>query len=131
MIDFDNIKHIAIIGLSPNPDKPSHQVALYLQSKGYEIFPIYPKPQIILGKMALPNIQSLANLPIEWVVVFRKSELCEQITQEIIALHSPSIKGIWLQLGIKNPQAQALALQHGLEFVQDHCIKIEREKYEN
>lgn len=130
MIDFKNIRNIAIIGLSPNPDKPSHQVALFLQNKGYNIFPIYPKPQIILGKMAMQDIAELKTLQIDWIVIFRKSELCETLTQEIIDL-SLNIKGIWLQLGIQNTNAKRLALKNGLQFVQNKCIKIEREKYEN
>lgn len=131
MIDFYNIKNIAIVGLSPNPDKPSYQVAHYLLQKGYDIFPIYPKPLMIFGKIAMQNISDLKDFPIDWVVIFRKSEVCDILTQEIINLHSKSIKGIWLQLGIQNQKAQALALENGLQFVQNHCIKIEREKYEN
>ncbi|MCE3047179.1 CoA-binding protein [Helicobacter kayseriensis] len=131
MINFKKLKNIAIVGLSPNPDKPSYQVGLYLQNQGYNIFPIYPKTQKILGIQALQTIQDLKHLPIEWVVIFRKSEVCEMLVQEIIDLHSPSIQGVWLQLGIQNTKAKDLALKNGLEFVQNRCIKIERENYAN
>lgn len=129
MINFKEIKNIAIVGLSPNPDKPSHQVGLYLQNQGYNIFPIYPKPQKILGIQTLQTIQELKHLPIDWVVIFRKSEACEILVQEIIDLHSPSIQGVWLQLGIQNAKARDLALKNGLDFIQNRCIKIERENY--
>lgn len=131
MIDFVSIKKIAIIGLSPNPNKPSHQVGLYLQKQGYEIFPIYPKSQKILDKMAKQDIKELEGIDLDWIVIFRKSEACLELVQSIISLNFPSLKGIWLQLGIQNDNAKTLALKNGLQFVQNHCIKIEREKYEN
>lgn len=131
MIDFKKCKRIAIVGLSPDPAKPSYQVALYLQKHQYEIFPIYPKSQMILGKMAMQNLASLKGLDIDWIVIFRKSEACLPLVEEIISLHLPSLKGIWLQLGIINDEAKELAMQNGLSFVQDRCIKIERERNEN
>lgn len=131
MIDFKECKRIAIIGLSPDPSKPSHQVALYLQKHHYEIFPIYPKPQIILGKMAMQELKELQNLEIDWIVIFRKSQACLPLVEEIISLKLPSLKGIWLQLGIINDQAKDLAIQHKLSFIQDRCIKIEIERAKN
>lgn len=131
MIDFASIKKIAIIGLSPNPSKPSHQVGLYLQKQAYEIFPIYPKAQKILGKIATQDIKELQGVDLDWIVIFRKSEACLELTQSIISLNFPSLKGIWLQLGIHNDAARTLALENGLQFVQNRCIKIERERYES
>lgn len=131
MIDFKQCKKIAIIGLSPDPSKPSYQVALYLQKHQYEIFPFYPKPQMILGKMAMQNLNNLEGLEIDWIVVFRKSQACLPLVREILSLHLPTLKGIWLQLGIINEEARELAIQNGLSFIQDRCIKIEREKHEN
>lgn len=131
MIDFKECKKIAIIGLSPDPSKPSYQVALYLQKHHYEIFPVYPKPQIILGKLAIQELRDLQNLEIDWVVIFRKSQACLPLVKEILSLHLPTLKGIWLQLGIINDEAKELAIQNGLSFIQDRCIKIEREKNEN
>lgn len=131
MIDFKQCKKIAIIGLSPNPAKPSHQVALYLQKHQYEIFPFYPKPQMILGKIAKQDLASLEGLEIDWIVIFRKSEACLPLVEEILKLHLPTLKGIWLQLGIINEEAKKLVIQNGLSFIQDRCIKIERERNED
>lgn len=131
MIDFQQCRKIAIIGLSPDPTKPSHQVALYLQKHQYEIFPFYPKSQMILGKMAMQNLSNLEELEIDWIVIFRKSEACLPLVEEIIKLHLPTLKGIWLQLGIINEEAKKLAIANGLSFIQDRCIKIERERNEN
>lgn len=120
-------KNIAIVGLSPLPSKPSFQVAAYLQTKGYKIFPIYPRGGEILGERVYREISEIEK-EIDIFVIFRIGEKCYTITQEILSLHKP--KAIWLQLGIRNHHAEALAVQRGVMFVQDCCIKIEREKYE-
>lgn len=122
-------KNIAIIGLSPNPNKESYQVASYLQSKGYNIFPIYPKEEKILGEKVYRKIQDLKDCDIEIAVIFREGHRCLGITQEIVKYLN--VKAIWLQLGIKDKKSKKLARSKGIGFVQNHCIKIEREKYGN
>ncbi|WP_305862351.1 CoA-binding protein [Helicobacter cholecystus] len=120
-------KNIAIIGLSPLPSKPSFQVASYLQTKGYKIFPIYPRGEEILGEKVYKDLDELQE-EMDIFLIFRNGEKCYTITQEILSSFKP--KAIWLQLGICNQEAKALAVQKGVMFVQDCCIKIEREKYE-
>lgn len=122
-----NSKTLCIIGLSPISSKPSFQVASYLQSKGYKIIPVYPRGGVILGERAYQNIAEIKE-SVDIFVIFRSSEKCYTITQEILSFHSP--KAIWLQLGIVNEEAKNLARSAGVEFVQNRCIKIEREQYE-
>lgn len=129
MIDLKQIHHIAIVGLSPNPQKDSHKVAKFLQQKGFHIIPIYPKEEYILGEKVLRSIQELKDYPVDTIVIFRKSQTCKQITQAIIDLHHPNLHNIWLQLGIHNEEAKALALSNGLNFVQNKCIKLELERH--
>ncbi|HIY44028.1 MAG TPA: CoA-binding protein [Candidatus Helicobacter avistercoris] len=118
---------IAIVGLSPIPSKPSYQVALYLQQKGYKIIPVYPRGGEILGERVYKSIKEIKE-SVDIFVIFRSGEKCYTITQEILSTHSP--KAIWLQLGIINDEAKALAESQGVRFVQDCCIKIQREKNE-
>lgn len=122
-------KNIAIIGLSPNPEKESYQVASYLQEKGYKIFPIYPKGEEILGERVSRSIKDLREEKIDIAVVFRSGHRCFEVTQEI--LEYLDVKAIWLQLGITNKSSKRLARSKRVGFVQNRCIKIEREKYGN
>ena len=120
-------QNIAIFALSPNPSKDSYQVASYLQKMGYKIFPIYPKGEEILGERVYRSIEELGNQKIDMVVIFRASDKCLSVTQEIVK--HLKVKAIWLQLGIKNKASQKLAKAHHINFIQNRCIKIEREKY--
>lgn len=125
---------IAVVGLSPNPDRPSHEVAAYLQRHGYRIIPVNPVAagtQILdehcyatltLAAAALAEQQ----LRIHLVDVFRKSELVEPIVEEAIAIRA---KGVWLQLGVFNQAAIDKARAAGLAVVADRCTKIEHAKW--
>lgn len=125
---FDSIKNIAIIGLSPNPTKDSHQVALYLQNHGFNIIPIYPKEDFILNqKVFTTYTQALQENTIDTVVIFRKSEACLKVAEEIINQpHYPKL--VWLQLGIENLEAQKLLESKNISVIQNKCIKIEHQK---
>lgn len=120
-------KNIAIVGLSPSPNKDSYQVASYLQKMGYKIFPIYPKGEEILGERVYKSIKELEGERIDIAVVFRSGNKCLGVTQEILSCLQ--VKAIWLQLGIKDKASKKLARSHRVGFIQNRCIKIEREKY--
>jgi uncharacterized protein len=118
--------HVAIVGISANPSRPSHFVASYLQSQGYTIVPINPRyaGTTLLGKYVYHTLREAkeAGEQIEIVDVFRKSEDTLPIAQEAINIGA---KVLWLQLGIRNTDAGKLAHDAGLEFVEDRCIKVE------
>jgi predicted CoA-binding protein len=123
-------KTIAVVGLSTNPSKPSHDVAAYLKSHGYHIVPINPNEAQILGERCYA---SLLDLPeelkrqIEVVDIFRRAEDVPPIVEQAIELHKKYAhpKTIWMQLGIVNELAGSRAKQAGLSVVMDHCMKIE------
>ena len=119
-------KHIAIVGISGDPDRPSHIVAIYLQSEGYNIIPINPRyaGKTLLGKSVYSTLTEAkdAGEQIEIVDIFRKSEDTMPIVQEAINIGA---KVVWLQLGVCNAEAGQLARDAGLEFVEDRCIKLE------
>lgn len=121
---------IAVVGLSPKPERPSHYVSAYLQQHGYRIIPINPAAAgtRILGEHCYPTLTRAAaalaeqQLGIDLVDVFRQSEHVEPIADEAIAIRA---KGLWLQLGVINPAAADKARTAGMIVVMDHCIKLE------
>ncbi|ABR55788.1 CoA-binding protein [Methanococcus aeolicus] len=119
---FEETKTIAIVGLSPKPEKMSNMVGKFLKEKGYKIIPIYPKEERILGEKVYRSISEVDE-NIDMVNVFRKSEYIPEIVEEI--LNRDDINTIWLQLGIINNEAMKKAKEKGLNVVQDKCAKVE------
>jgi predicted CoA-binding protein len=115
---------VAVVGLSPNPERPSHQVASYLQKVGYQIIPVNPGYAEILGQPCYPDLSSVPIL-VDIIDIFRKTETVEPIVREAIAI---SAKLIWMQQGIVNEPAARLAEEAGLTVVMDRCLKIELEQ---
>jgi uncharacterized protein len=118
-------KTIAVVGLSPKPERTSHAVARVMQHAGFRIIPIHPGAAggTILGERVYANLKEAAkDHPIELVNVFRNSEDVPPVVDEAISVGA---KAIWLQLGIVHDAAIAKAQAAGLITVQDRCIKIE------
>ena len=114
---------IAVVGLSPNPMRPSNSVARYLQRSGYTIVPVNPGHPEILGAKSYPTLTDAAReQPIDIVDVFRRSEHVGAIVDEAIAVHP---KLIWLQLGVVDAAAAQRAAAAGIALIQDLCIAIE------
>lgn len=118
---FDNIKTIAIVGLSDDTKRPSYEVASYLQEKGFTIIPVNPNIETVLGAKAYPDLLSIPEeIKIDVVDIFRKSELVLPHVKE--ALKRGDIKTIWLQDGVENKEAEDLARSNGLNVVSNFCI---------
>ncbi len=122
---------IAVVGASPRPDRPSHGVLRTLVAAGWQILPINPMPEALRdGVAGLPCFPTLsaaaASLPagerIDLVDVFRRSEECEEIAREAVAIGA---RGLWLQLGVISPAAAQIANEASMLFVQDRCPAIE------
>jgi predicted CoA-binding protein len=114
---------IAVVGLSPNPIRPSNSVARYLQRSGYKIVPVNPGHDEILGEKSYRTLTDAARDHIIDVVdVFRRSENAGAVVDEAIPL-KPQL--IWLQQGVVDPAAQARAAKAGITFVMDHCLAVE------
>ncbi len=122
---FSRIKTIAIVGLSPKPEKDSHKVARYLQQAGYKIIPIYPQEEVILGEKVYRNLSEIKE-PIDMVDIFRKSEFIATIVDEV--LDRGEVKCVWTQLGLIDNQSASKAITAGLCVVQNLCTKIEHQK---
>ena len=123
---LQNCRTIAVVGLSPKPERDSHHVALYLQQQGYRIVPINPMATDILGERCWPTLSAAAqHLKIDLVDVFRNSADVAPIADEAIAIGA---QALWLQLGVQDDAACARARAAGLQVVQNHCALVEHQR---
>jgi uncharacterized protein len=116
---------IAIVGLSPKSERPSHFVGSYLNSEGYRVIPVNPLATEIFGEKAYPDLLSIP-FPVDVVNVFRRPEDCVEIAQQAVAIGA---KTLWLQLRIVNFEAARIAEDAGLNVIMDRCMKIEHGRY--
>ena len=123
-------QHIAIVGVSADPYRPSHFVAIYLQAEGYDIVLVNPRyaGQTLLGKRVYASLTEAkeAGEQIEIVDVFRKAEDVLPIAEEAIKVGA---QVVWLQLGIRNDDVGKKIMDAGLRVVQDRCIKMEHARF--
>jgi uncharacterized protein len=118
-------RRIAIVGLSPNPMRPSHFVAVYMLSKGYDIIPVNPREKQILGRSCYASVRDAPG-PVEIVDIFREPSAAPEIVEDAIAAGA---KVVWMQFGVIHEGAAERARQAGLEVVMDRCVKIEHARF--
>jgi predicted CoA-binding protein len=118
-----DVKIIALVGASENPDRPSHRVMRFLQEKGYRVIPVNPglAGKELLGEKVYASLADVPE-PVCMVDIFRNSEAVGPIVDEAIAKNA---KIVWMQLGIVNHEAAEKALGVGLRVVMDRCPAIE------
>jgi len=121
---LSSAKNIAVVGLSPDESKPSNETAKFLIERGFNIFPVYPKFDEILGRKVYRNLTQI-DQDIDIAVMFRKGEFASELVKDAV---KKGVKTLWLQLGITNDEAGAVARENGINFVQDKCIKIELQR---
>lgn len=119
------IQVVAVVGLSPKPDRASHQVAQYLQEHGYRIVPVRPKVDEVLGEKAFANLRDIP-FPVEVVDIFRKVEAIPGIVDDAIAIGA---KVVWMQQGLAENESARKAREAGLQVVMNKCMKIEHSRY--
>jgi predicted CoA-binding protein len=112
------MKTIAVVGMSPKPERPSHYVAMYMKEQGYNIIPVNPGHNEIAGMKSYPSLQDIPK-PIDVVDVFRRSEYVLPIAESAVAVGS---KALWLQDGVINEDGAELAKNAGLLVVMDDCM---------
>jgi hypothetical protein len=115
---LQRVRTIAVVGLSPRTNRPSHGVAAQMQRFGYRIIPVRPAVDAVLGEKAYASLREVPD-PFDLVDVFRAPEYVDQIVEECIALGAPAI---WLQEGVVNIPAAERARQAGLTVVMDRCV---------
>jgi predicted CoA-binding protein len=110
---------IAIVGLSSNRNKPSYDVAEYLQEHGFKIIPVNPTLSEALGEKAYPDVLSIPG-SVDVVDIFRNPDAVPEIVEQAIAKKA---KVVWMQPGAENMQAAERAMEAGLEVIMGVCMK--------
>jgi predicted CoA-binding protein len=118
---LEKAKTIAILGLSPKPERDSNMVARYLISQGYKIFPVRPGQNEILGEKAYAYLDDI-NKFVDIVNVFRNPAYIKAHAYETIR-HKPKV--FWMQLGIENNEAAEILTAAGIDVIMNKCIKVE------
>lgn len=118
-------QNIAIVGLSDKPQRASNFVGSYLKSEGFNVIPVNPMKEEILGEKCYPDLKSVPH-KIDVVDIFRRPQDCEQIVKEAIEVGA---KAVWMQLSIVNRDAAKLAVDNGLDVIMDRCVKMEHGRY--
>ncbi len=118
-------KRIAIVGLSANPKRESYRVGAYLKEKGYEIIPVNPKYNEVMGCACYPSLKDVPAGNIDIVDIFRRPEAVEAIVEDAIKVKAPVF---WMQLGVVNEKAAKKAEKAGMTVIMNRCIYVEMER---
>jgi predicted CoA-binding protein len=112
---------IAVVGLSTKRDRPSHEVAEYLQEQGYRIVPVNPNETEVLGERAYPSLLDVPHdIRIDAVDVFRRAEYTPDVARQAVQVGA---RVLWLQADIVNDEARRIAEEGGLEVIMGVCIR--------
>jgi uncharacterized protein len=122
------VRTVAVVGVSPNPIRPSYYVARYLGLKGFRVIPVNPghAGETLLGETVRGRLSEITE-PVDMVDIFRRSEHVGPIVDEALAA-LPGLKVIWMQIGVENAEAAARAEARGVTVIQNRCPKIEYQR---
>jgi uncharacterized protein len=121
---LQSVKTIAVLGLSPKPERDSYKVAKYLQENGYRILPVRPGQKEILGEKAYASLDEIDE-PVDMIDVFRNPDQVMAHAREALRLKP---KVFWMQLGIQHPEAARLLAENGIDVVMNRCTKVDHER---
>jgi len=122
---INRAKTIAIVGLSPNELRASHFVGYYLRRHGFDVIPVNPREESILGVRSYPSLSEVPER-IDVVDVFRAPDAVPAIATEAV---SAGAGALWLQYGVISPEGAEIAERGGLDVVMDRCLKVEHARY--
>ncbi|MEL6207072.1 MAG: CoA-binding protein [Pseudomonadota bacterium] len=119
---------VAVVGVSGNPVRPSYYVANYLKLKGFRVIGVNPglAGQTLFGAEVVAGLSEITE-PVDMVDIFRRSDHVPPIVAEALEV-LPGLRTIWMQIGVENPEAAAMAEARGLEVVMNRCPKIEYQR---
>ncbi len=121
---LEQVKVLAVVGLSRRESRPGYYVPAYMHAAGYRIIPVNPYLEEALGEKAYPDLVSIPE-PVDMVVIFRRSEDVPPVVDDAIEIGA---KVVWMQLGIINEEAATKARAAGLQVVMNSCIKIDHQR---
>jgi predicted CoA-binding protein len=120
--EFDTI---TVVGLSADPIKSAHSVPAAMQAYGWRLIPVNPHADELLGEKVYRRLADVPE-PVEFVNVFRPSADAVDVVRQAVDVGA---KAVWLQLGISSAEARAIAAEHGVLYVEDRCIAVERARH--
>ena len=119
------LKTIAVVGMSPNPERPSHYVSLYMSQNGYDIIPVNPGHDSIIGKSSYSSLLDIKE-NIDIVNVFRRSEYVLPIIHDAVSIQA---KAIWLQDGVISEEGEKIAKENEILYIMDDCLLRRHRQY--
>ena len=119
------MKTIAVIGMSPKPERPSHYVSLYMSQNGYDIIPVNPGHNSIMGKASHSSLLDIKE-NIDIVNVFRRSEYVLPIIQDAVSIQA---KAIWLQDGVISEEGENIAKENEILYIMNDCLLRRHRQY--
>ncbi len=121
---LEQVKVVAVVGLSRRESRPGYYVPAYMHAAGYRIIPVNPYLEEALGEKAYPDLLSIPD-PVDMVVIFRRSEDIPPVVDQAIEIGA---KVVWMQLGIFNEEAATKARAAGLQVVMNSCVKVDHQR---
>jgi predicted CoA-binding protein len=118
---LEKARRIAVVGLSPKPYRDSHRIGRFLQERGYEVVPVYPREETILGAKVYRRVQDIPG-GVDLVDVFRRREELAGVFDDALAARSPAV---WTQLGCVDEASARRATAAGVTVVMDRCIMVD------
>jgi predicted CoA-binding protein len=118
---LNEYRTVAVVGASPNPERPSYRVVSYLSDHGYKVIPVNPLAKEVAGQASYPDLSSIPE-KVEVVDIFRRSEEVMPIVEEAIKIGA---KVVWMQEGVSNEEAASRARDVGLLVVMNKCMRKE------
>lgn len=118
---LENVRRIAVVGLSPKPHRDSHRVARYLLERGYEVIPVYPREESILGQPVFRRVRDITG-GVDLVDVFRRSEHLPEVVEDALL---GRVQALWFQLGCVHDAAARRAAEAGAVVVMDRCLMVD------
>jgi len=118
---LEKVKQVVVVGLSPKPHRTSHRIARYLLDQGYEVVPVYPREDEILGQKVYRRVRDVPG-PVDLVNVFRRSEDLPAVFDDVL---SSQAAAVWTQLGCVDEAGALRARDAGLTVVMDRCIMVD------
>jgi len=121
-------KRVAVVGVSTNPVRPSYFVARYLSLKGFEVIPVNPGQagKMLFGSTIVASLRDIEG-GVDIVDIFRRSEAVPPIVDEALEVF-PELQTVWMQIGVENAEATAVAEARGVTVIQNRCPKIEYQR---
>jgi predicted CoA-binding protein len=121
---LEKARRIVVVGLSPKPHRDSHRIARYLQDQGYEVVPVYPREEEILGQKVYRRVQDVPG-PVDLVDVFRRSEELPAVFDDVLVSDAAAV---WTQLGCVDEDGARRAREAGRTVVMNRCVMVDHSR---